>query len=136
MGPAVRVGEPPGRGPTRQRPRRTPGRRRTVGARCRSRARAAPGRRSERPAGGAWPSGISFPASRRTSERKRAWHLNWQKSSYSSESANCIYLAVAPESGIKLRERDDPDTVLTTSPGALGAFLCGVRAGEFDHLTT
>ncbi|MFF2746377.1 DUF397 domain-containing protein [Kitasatospora sp. NPDC058048] len=62
--------------------------------------------------------------------------LNRQNSIYSSESANCIYLVVAPEGGIKLRESDDPDTVLTASPGALGAFLCGVKAGEFDHLTT
>ncbi|GAA2992525.1 MULTISPECIES: DUF397 domain-containing protein [unclassified Kitasatospora] len=62
--------------------------------------------------------------------------LNWQKSSYSSESANCIYLAVDPDHSVKLRESDDPDTVLTASPGALGALLCGVRAGEFDHLTT
>ncbi|MFE7591271.1 DUF397 domain-containing protein [Kitasatospora sp. NPDC057512] len=61
--------------------------------------------------------------------------LSWQKSSYSSESANCIYLAEAPGS-IKLRESDDPNTVLATSPGALGALLCGIKAGEFDHLTT
>ncbi|RGD58456.1 DUF397 domain-containing protein [Kitasatospora xanthocidica] len=62
--------------------------------------------------------------------------LSWQKSSYSSESANCIYLAVAPDGVIKLRESDDPDTVLTAMPGTLRAFVCGVKAGEFDHLTT
>ncbi|MEU8513994.1 DUF397 domain-containing protein [Kitasatospora sp. NPDC048722] len=60
--------------------------------------------------------------------------LNWQKSSYSSESANCIYLAAAHDGSIKIRESDDPDTIITTTPDKLKAFLCGVRAGEFDHL--
>ncbi|MET8539648.1 DUF397 domain-containing protein [Kitasatospora sp. NPDC004799] len=45
-------------------------------------------------------------------------------------------LAAAPEHSIKLRESDDPGTILTTSPGALRALLRGVKAGEFDHLTT
>ncbi|SOB85326.1 DUF397 domain-containing protein [Streptomyces sp. 1331.2] len=61
--------------------------------------------------------------------------LNWQKSSYSSESANCIYLAAAPDRAIKLRESDDPGTIITTTPDALRVFLGGVKAGEFDHLT-
>ncbi|MFD5436442.1 DUF397 domain-containing protein [Kitasatospora sp. NPDC127067] len=45
-------------------------------------------------------------------------------------------LAAAPDSTIRIRESDDPDTVLTASPGALRAFLRGVRTGEFDHLAT
>ncbi|MBV6695894.1 DUF397 domain-containing protein [Kitasatospora aureofaciens] len=61
--------------------------------------------------------------------------LNWQKSSYSSESVNCIYLAAARDGSIKIRESDDPDTIITTTPDKLHAFLCGVKAGEFDHLT-
>ncbi|MFE3505037.1 DUF397 domain-containing protein [Kitasatospora sp. NPDC059146] len=61
--------------------------------------------------------------------------LNWQKSSHSSESVNCINLAEGPDRSIKLRESDDPDVIITTTPGKLRAFLRGVRAGEFDHLT-
>ncbi|MFF2077498.1 DUF397 domain-containing protein [Kitasatospora sp. NPDC058162] len=61
---------------------------------------------------------------------------SWQKSSFSGDTANCIYLAAAPDSSVKLRESDDPDIVITTSPDGLRAFLCGVKAGEFDHLTT
>ncbi|MFJ2779771.1 MULTISPECIES: DUF397 domain-containing protein [unclassified Kitasatospora] len=61
--------------------------------------------------------------------------LNWQKSSYSSESVNCICLAAAPDGAIKLRESDDPDTIITTTPDKLRAFLRGIKAGEFDHLT-
>ncbi|MFE6056416.1 DUF397 domain-containing protein [Kitasatospora sp. NPDC056446] len=77
--------------------------------RCRARARTAPGRRG----------------------RERS---DWQKSSYSSESVNCINLAEGPDRSIKLRESDDPDVIITTTPGRLRAFLRGVRAGEFDHL--
>ncbi|GHF54109.1 hypothetical protein GCM10018790_34980 [Kitasatospora xanthocidica] len=61
---------------------------------------------------------------------------DWQKSSYSSESVNCIYLAAAPDRSVKLRESDDPDVIITTSPDRFRAFLLGVKAGEFDHLTT
>ncbi|MFD7453354.1 DUF397 domain-containing protein [Kitasatospora sp. NPDC059827] len=60
--------------------------------------------------------------------------LNWQKSSYSSESANCIYLAVAVGGTIKLRESDEPEVVITSRADGLRALLRGVKAGEFDHL--
>ncbi|GAA1946056.1 DUF397 domain-containing protein [Kitasatospora viridis] len=59
---------------------------------------------------------------------------SWQKSSYSADAANCIYLAAAPDGTIKLRESDDPDVIVTTSPEKLRAFILGVKAGEFDHL--
>ncbi|MDY0812608.1 DUF397 domain-containing protein [Kitasatospora purpeofusca] len=59
---------------------------------------------------------------------------NWQKSSFSGDTANCLYLAAAPDGAVKLRESDEPDTVLTTTPGRLRALLLGVKAGEFDHL--
>ncbi|MFJ6774665.1 DUF397 domain-containing protein [Kitasatospora sp. NPDC091257] len=60
--------------------------------------------------------------------------LNWQKSSYSVEAANCIYLAAALDSTIKIRESDEPGVVITMSPESLRALLRGVKAGEFDHL--
>ncbi|WP_380282070.1 DUF397 domain-containing protein [Kitasatospora purpeofusca] len=60
--------------------------------------------------------------------------LKWQKSSYSTQAANCIYLAAAPDGAIKLRESDEPDTVLTTTSGRLRALLAGVKAGEFDDI--
>ncbi|MFD0409786.1 DUF397 domain-containing protein [Kitasatospora sp. NPDC127116] len=64
-----------------------------------------------------------------------AFH-NWQKSSFSGDAANCIYVVAVADVTVRIRESDDPDTVLTTSSGALGALLLGVKAGEFDHLTT
>ncbi|MFD9067947.1 DUF397 domain-containing protein [Kitasatospora purpeofusca] len=59
---------------------------------------------------------------------------DWQKSSYSTEAANCLDLAAAPDGAVKLRESDEPDTVLTTTPGRLRALLLGVKTGEFDDL--
>jgi hypothetical protein len=45
--------------------------------------------------------------------------LTWQKSTYSAEAANCVYLAAGPTGTLHLRESDTPDTTLTTSPTAL-----------------
>ncbi|MFD4657448.1 DUF397 domain-containing protein [Kitasatospora sp. NPDC058444] len=61
---------------------------------------------------------------------------SWQKSSFSGDTANCIYVSAVADTVVRIRESDSPDTILTTTPDALRAFLCGVRAGEFDHLTT
>ncbi|MFF2950369.1 DUF397 domain-containing protein [Kitasatospora sp. NPDC057965] len=58
----------------------------------------------------------------------------WQKSSFSGDAANCIYLAGTPEGVVKIRESDDPDVVITTTPDRLRAFIGGIKAGEFDHL--
>ncbi|MFH9349946.1 DUF397 domain-containing protein [Kitasatospora sp. NPDC017646] len=59
-----------------------------------------------------------------------------QKSSFSGDTANCVHLAIAPDRGVKLRESDEPEVVISTSPDVLRALLLGVKAGEFDHLTT
>jgi len=61
--------------------------------------------------------------------------LNWQKSSYSGNAANCIHVAAADDGTIKMRESDDPNTILTTTPENLAAFIRGAKAGKFDHLT-
>ncbi|WP_435056471.1 DUF397 domain-containing protein [Streptomyces noursei] len=57
----------------------------------------------------------------------------WQKSSFSGEGAQCLYVAAPDSDTIKLRESDDPDVILTTTPANLKAFILGVKAGEFDH---
>ncbi|MGW2253394.1 DUF397 domain-containing protein [Kitasatospora sp. NPDC001660] len=61
---------------------------------------------------------------------------HWQKSSFSGDAANCIYPAAALDGSIRFRESDDPDVVITTSPDRLRALLHGIKAGEFDHLTS
>ncbi|MEU1118656.1 MULTISPECIES: DUF397 domain-containing protein [unclassified Streptomyces] len=50
--------------------------------------------------------------------------LDWQKSSFSGDQANCIYVAAAdPVDRVHLQESDDPATTLTTTPKALAALI-------------
>ncbi|MGP3943415.1 DUF397 domain-containing protein [Streptomyces sp. 6N106] len=59
--------------------------------------------------------------------------LKWRKSSFSTDvHQNCVELAAAPD-GIRIRESDEPDTVLRTSPAPLGALIRSVKAGRLDH---
>ncbi|MEU6993084.1 DUF397 domain-containing protein [Streptomyces sp. NPDC046465] len=50
--------------------------------------------------------------------------LDWQKSSYSGDQANCLYVATGTDTApaIHLRESDDA-TTLTTTPKALAALI-------------
>ncbi|MBD3008892.1 MULTISPECIES: DUF397 domain-containing protein [unclassified Streptomyces] len=59
--------------------------------------------------------------------------LKWRKSSYSADvNQNCVELGVAPD-GIRIRESDEPDAVIRTTPAALGVFIRAVRAGQLDR---
>lgn len=50
--------------------------------------------------------------------------LHWQKSSFSGDQANCLYLAsLAPTGPIHLCESDHPETTVTTTPTALAALI-------------
>ncbi|MFG3495294.1 DUF397 domain-containing protein [Streptomyces sp. NPDC047928] len=59
--------------------------------------------------------------------------IQWRKSSFSDAAGNCIELA-ARDGHILVRESDEPDVIVTTSPQKLRAFLAGAKAGEFDDL--
>lgn len=61
--------------------------------------------------------------------------VDWQKSSYSAEAANCVGVVAPTPSVIKIRESDDPDIMLTTTPATLGIFIRAAKAGRFNHLT-
>jgi hypothetical protein len=61
--------------------------------------------------------------------------ISWQKSSYSAEAANCVGVAAPSPDVIKIRESDDPDITLTTTPATLGVFIRAAKEGGFDHLT-
>ncbi|MFF8566203.1 DUF397 domain-containing protein [Streptomyces albidoflavus] len=64
----------------------------------------------------------------------RSASIEWQKSSFSGGNGeNCVEVA-HHEGAILLRESDQPDQVIATTPAKLAAFLAGVKAGEFDHL--
>ncbi|WP_086710405.1 DUF397 domain-containing protein [Streptomyces antimycoticus] len=59
--------------------------------------------------------------------------LKWRKSSFSTDvHQNCVELAAVAD-GIRIRESDEPDTVLRTSPAPLGALIRSVKAGRLDH---
>ncbi|MFE9395314.1 DUF397 domain-containing protein [Streptomyces flavidovirens] len=53
---------------------------------------------------------------------------NWQKSSFSGgPEGNCLYLATAPDGSIRLRESDEPEVVLRTSPDRLAALIAALK---------
>lgn len=53
--------------------------------------------------------------------------LSWQKSSYSSEASSCVYVAVAPDTTLRLRESDEPHVVLHTGRAALAALISAIK---------
>ncbi|MGO4759864.1 DUF397 domain-containing protein, partial [Streptomyces sp. 2MCAF27] len=53
-----------------------------------------------------------------------------------AEGSNCLNLAVARDRTIRLRESEDPDVTLTTTPARLGTFIRAAKAGAFDHLAS
>ncbi|MFE6744920.1 DUF397 domain-containing protein [Kitasatospora purpeofusca] len=61
-------------------------------------------------------------------------NLDWQKSSYSGDAADCVEVASEGEL-IRIRESDDPAVIVTTTKAKLAAWLQGAKAGEFDHFT-
>lgn len=60
-------------------------------------------------------------------------HVQWRKSSYSTDAdgTNCLELAV-DGGDILLRESEEPGVIVRTTPEKLRAFVAGVKAGEFD----
>ncbi|WAP57416.1 DUF397 domain-containing protein [Streptomyces sp. S465] len=60
-------------------------------------------------------------------------HTTWRKSSFSTDvGANCVELATVAD-GIRIRESDEPDTVIRTTTAALGVFIRAVKGGRLDH---
>ncbi|MFI6849072.1 DUF397 domain-containing protein [Kitasatospora sp. NBC_00085] len=57
---------------------------------------------------------------------------NWQKSSMSGNSNQCIEVRTAG-SLIEIRESDAPDAIVVTTPLKFALWLEGVKRGEFDH---
>ncbi|MGW3409795.1 DUF397 domain-containing protein [Streptomyces sp. NPDC000888] len=44
---------------------------------------------------------------------------HWQKSTFSGDSSNCVYVAAPAPGTLHLRESDEPAAVLTTTPTRL-----------------
>lgn len=60
---------------------------------------------------------------------------DWRKSSYSSEGNACLYVSSPDHATIRLRESDEPDTILTTTPSALRALIRCAKAGRLDQIS-
>ncbi|MER6303873.1 DUF397 domain-containing protein [Kitasatospora sp. NPDC001539] len=58
----------------------------------------------------------------------------WQKSSYSAANSECVEVRTV-NGVIELRESDEGDVIVGTTPPEFAAFLRGAKAGEFDHMT-
>ncbi|MEU4891651.1 DUF397 domain-containing protein [Streptomyces sp. NPDC044780] len=58
----------------------------------------------------------------------------WQKSSYSVEGSNCLYVATGERDTIMLRESEQPEVVLSTTRARLRTFIRAAKAGQFDHV--
>lgn len=56
----------------------------------------------------------------------------WQKSSYSGANDECVEVRTA-DGLVELRESDDGEVIVRTTPAKLAAFLEAAKAGEFDH---
>ncbi|WP_329366002.1 DUF397 domain-containing protein [Streptomyces sp. NBC_01483] len=54
--------------------------------------------------------------------------LDWQKSTFSGgPQGECVNITVTPDGTIRLRESDEPRTVLATTPEGLAALLHHLR---------
>ncbi|MFG2782312.1 DUF397 domain-containing protein [Streptomyces prunicolor] len=54
----------------------------------------------------------------------------WQKSTYSPDASNCVYIAAAPANAIRLRESDTPDTILTTTTDGLRHLIDTLKSAQ------
>ncbi|MFF2412210.1 DUF397 domain-containing protein [Streptomyces sp. NPDC058092] len=55
---------------------------------------------------------------------------NWQKSSYSTEGANCINVAGAPDGTFRLRESDESNVILIAGRVGLSALLASIKGDQ------
>jgi hypothetical protein len=63
---------------------------------------------------------------------EREAHAQWRKSSYSSDTANCVEVALSV-AHVGVRDSKDPDgPVLTYATQSWRDFVIAVRAGDFD----
>ncbi len=73
---------------------------------------------------------ISFAPLPNNSESVEMSEIQWQKSSYSTDSeGNCVELAQVACDAVLLRESDNPGVTVATTPARLRALVQGVKVG-------
>jgi Domain of unknown function (DUF397) len=60
--------------------------------------------------------------------------INWLKSSFSFANGDCAEVAKLPDGDYGLRDSKDPNIYIKLTPGEWGAFVAGVKAGEFNDI--
>jgi hypothetical protein len=63
-------------------------------------------------------------------------NCTWRKSSYSGNAGTCVYVALDSGGRPKIRESDDPNATLVTSPAAFRAFVHAIKTGSLEQLST
>ncbi|MFD9060318.1 DUF397 domain-containing protein [Kitasatospora purpeofusca] len=56
----------------------------------------------------------------------------WQKTSYSAAHDDCVEIRTGNQL-VEIRESDDGETILRTTPAAAAALLRAIKSGELDH---
>ncbi|MFD6433114.1 DUF397 domain-containing protein [Streptomyces venezuelae] len=51
----------------------------------------------------------------------------WQKSTFSPDGSDCVYVATAPDGTIRLRESDEPGIILRTARTQLGTLISTLK---------
>ncbi|MFD7813676.1 DUF397 domain-containing protein [Streptomyces sp. NPDC059785] len=51
----------------------------------------------------------------------------WQKSTFSPDGSDCVYVATASDGTILLRESDEPAVVLSTGPRQIAHLIAALR---------
>ncbi|NGO48284.1 DUF397 domain-containing protein [Streptomyces ureilyticus] len=60
---------------------------------------------------------------------------DWQKSTYSGDGSNCLYIASASPGTIHLRESDEPEVILITTRPRLGALIRALKTQPCPRVT-
>ncbi|WP_262061109.1 DUF397 domain-containing protein [Streptomyces sp. STR69] len=54
----------------------------------------------------------------------------WQKSTYSGDGSNCVYVSADPTGTVRLRESDTPEVILTTTTERLRHLIRALKSPQ------
>ncbi|MFE9649744.1 DUF397 domain-containing protein [Streptomyces sp. NPDC006365] len=60
---------------------------------------------------------------------------DWQKSTYSGDGSNCVYVAATSTGAIHLRESDEPEVILITTRPRLDDLIRALKTHPYPRTT-